>query len=111
LLDEGLERKREAELKELYDGMSPDWTYLWAGLDLDGAMERRVLGETHLLFSPWFDFFPFVLIMQPWKIGPANWRKIMMSSKRSCKIGVLLFRVELVPISFLISLIFCFIFG
>jgi hypothetical protein len=24
LLDEGLERKREAELKELYDGMSPD---------------------------------------------------------------------------------------
>jgi hypothetical protein len=24
LLDEGLERKREAELKELYDGISPD---------------------------------------------------------------------------------------
>jgi hypothetical protein len=59
LLDEGLERKREAELKELYDGMSPDWTYIWAGLDLDGAMERRVLGETHLLFFPWFDFFSF----------------------------------------------------
>jgi len=58
LLDEGMERKREAELKELYDGISPGRTYLRAGLDLGGAMGMggRVLGEA-CSFSPALIFF------------------------------------------------------
>jgi len=68
LLDEGLERKREAELKELYDGISPGQTYLQVGLDLGGAMGGgRVLGEAcsfspALIFSFCFD----VAAMKDW---------------------------------------------
>jgi hypothetical protein len=47
LLDEGLERKREAELKELYDGKARP-------LNLGWVMGGRVLGET-VSFSLHFD--------------------------------------------------------
>ena len=70
LLDEGMERKREAELKELYDGISPGRTYLRAGLNLGGVMGMggRVLGEA-CSFSPALIFFPFcfdVAAMKDW---------------------------------------------
>ncbi|KAF8724191.1 hypothetical protein HU200_021210 [Digitaria exilis] len=49
LLDEGLERKREAELKELLDGKDRP-------LNLGGIMRGRVLGEERMFLILHFDF-------------------------------------------------------
>ena len=43
-----------------------------------------------LFFFPCFDFFPFVLMLQPWKIGSAISTKTMRSSTRSCKMIIVM---------------------
>jgi len=55
-----LERKREEELKELYNGKPRPLNFGW----IMALWEREGFGRNGFLF-PYFDFFFFGLMMQP----------------------------------------------
>jgi len=65
--------------------LSPGRTQFGRGWEWEGGFWEKLV-----LFPLLWFFFPFVLMLQPWKIGSAISTKTMRSSTRSCKMIIVM---------------------